>query len=92
MFVFGPLAIAYARRIWKRPVAVPPPIPAETLARLERMEQALDTVAIEVERISEGQRFVTQLMSEPRALGAGAAPVFQAKGVEQGAAQTVPRG
>jgi hypothetical protein len=32
--------------------------------RLERMEQAIDTVAIEVERISEGQRFVTRIMAE----------------------------
>jgi hypothetical protein len=32
--------------------------------RLERIEQAVDTIAIEVERISEGQRFVTRLMAE----------------------------
>jgi hypothetical protein len=31
------------------------------------MEQAIDTVAIEVERISEGQRFVTQLMAGKQA-------------------------
>lgn len=28
------------------------------------MEQALDSIAIEVERISEGQRFTTKLLSE----------------------------
>jgi hypothetical protein len=41
--------------------------PAQTSAaeaRLERMEQALDAIAIEVERISEGQRFTTKLLSE----------------------------
>jgi hypothetical protein len=30
------------------------------------MEQALEAVAIEVERISEGQRFTTRLLSEGR--------------------------
>ena len=39
-------------------------VPAEVAARLERMEQALEAVAIEVERISEGQRFTTRLLSE----------------------------
>jgi len=33
-------------------------------ARLERIEQAVDAIAIEVERISEGQRFTTKLLSE----------------------------
>jgi hypothetical protein len=33
-------------------------------ARLERMEQALDAVAVEMERVSEGQRFTTRLLSE----------------------------
>jgi hypothetical protein len=41
-----------------------PQIPSEVAARLERMEQAIDSVALEVERISEGQRFTTKLLSE----------------------------
>jgi hypothetical protein len=32
--------------------------------RLARMEQAIDTMAVEMERISEGQRFTTKLLSE----------------------------
>jgi len=32
--------------------------------RLARMEQAMESIALEVERIGEGQRFVTKLMSE----------------------------
>lgn len=32
--------------------------------RLLRMEQALDSVAVEVERISEAQRFATKLLTE----------------------------
>ena len=33
-------------------------------ARLARMEQAIDAMAVETERISEGQRFTTKLLSE----------------------------
>lgn len=33
-------------------------------ARLERIEQAVDAIAVEVERISEGQRFTTKLLSD----------------------------
>ena len=36
-------------------------------ARLERMEQAVDAIAIEIERISEGQRFTTRLLSQKQA-------------------------
>ena len=32
--------------------------------RLERVEQAVESIAVEVERISEGQRYVTKLLSE----------------------------
>ena len=33
-------------------------------ARLERLELALEAVAIEIERIGEGQRFTTKLLAE----------------------------
>ena len=33
-------------------------------ARLDRIEQAVDAIAIEMERMGEGQRFVTRLLSE----------------------------
>ena len=32
--------------------------------RLERMEQAIDAMATEVERVSEGQRFTSRLLAE----------------------------
>lgn len=32
--------------------------------RLQHLEQAIDAIAIEVERISEGQRFTTKLLAE----------------------------
>lgn len=42
--------------------------------RLARIETAVDAMSVELERIAEGQRFVTKLLSEQRpALGAGAA-------------------
>ncbi len=37
---------------------------AEIEQRLGRIEQAVDAIAIEVERVSEGQRFTTRLLSE----------------------------
>ncbi|MGI9078147.1 MAG: hypothetical protein ACR2G6_12600 [Gemmatimonadaceae bacterium] len=43
-------------------------------ARMERIEQAVDTIAIEVERISEGQRFTTKLLSERAAAPALSVP------------------
>lgn len=73
--VLLPLSIAFARRIWRRGSAVMTSIPRELAERLTRIEEAVDTMAIEVERIGEGQRFVTHLFVEngpPNALGAGA--------------------
>lgn len=42
----------------------PHPKMIATDARLERMEQAIEAMAIEIERISEGQRFMTRLLAE----------------------------
>ena len=61
-----PLARAFARRM-DRGGALPAKAGAsdpESAQRLARMEQAIDSIAIEVERISEGQRFTTKLLSE----------------------------
>jgi len=78
VFIWGPLAWAAARMMLKRStVGKPSPQILESTARLERMEQAVDSIAIEIERISEGQRFVTQLMSkrpDQAALNVGQAP------------------
>ncbi|HVF39634.1 MAG TPA: hypothetical protein VM939_07005 [Gemmatimonadaceae bacterium] len=43
-----------------------PQVPAELTARMERMEQSLDAIAVEIERISEGQRFTTKLLADAR--------------------------
>ena len=39
----------------------------ELLARVARVEQIVESTAIEIERISEGQRFTTRLLSENKA-------------------------
>ena len=68
-----PLARAYARRVEEGQTNTR--VPLEVTARLERMEQAIDSIAVEVERISEGQRFTTKLLSERAAPPApGSAP------------------
>ena len=60
-----PIIRALTRRFVDRaPVA--PAISADVENRLERIEQAVEAVAIEVERISESQRYLTKLMAEPR--------------------------
>ena len=75
LFVMSPIALSLSRLFWKRgsrKYAMPPAAPDST-ERLERIEQAVDAIAIEVERVSEGQRFVTRLLSE-RTPAIGAAP------------------
>ena len=52
-------------RIKARSRAVPPSTELKEIAeRLARMEQAIDAMAVETERISEAQRFTTKLLSE----------------------------
>jgi hypothetical protein len=61
--VLFPLARAWARRIEGRGPA-PAAVPADVTERLERIERAVESVAVEVERISEGQRFVTKVLAD----------------------------
>jgi hypothetical protein len=86
VFVLAPLAFAFARRIWKRTTAPPRPALGESTQRLERIEQAIEAVAIEVERISEGQRFVTRVLTEGNRL-----PTLTAGKREQETARTPER-
>ena len=70
-----PLIIAFSRRIWKRggSPTFGTQIPADLSDRLTRLEALGETTALEVERIGEGQRFVTRLLTEraPDAISAG---------------------
>jgi hypothetical protein len=58
-----PLIRAFTRR-WERGQVAPPPTSPDVTARLERIERAVEAVAIEVERIAEAQRFSAKLMAE----------------------------
>ncbi len=83
-----PLARAYGRWLDRRGQASSAASP-ETEQRLTRIEQAIDAVAIEVERVSEGQRYTNRSISEMRGLpapdpGAGwPLPVRDPVGVDQ---------
>ncbi|MBC7789561.1 MAG: hypothetical protein H7Z74_06425 [Anaerolineae bacterium] len=57
-----PIARALARRMDRQ--VLNPQMPADFEARLQRIENIVESTAIEVERISEGQRFATKLLSE----------------------------
>ena len=59
-----PLSVALARRIWRRSAAAVTSLPRDIADRLQRMEQAIEATAVEVERIGEGQRFITRLFAE----------------------------
>jgi hypothetical protein len=70
-------AVAYAFGQWlkhryddERPPSLPPSADA---ARVARLEIAVEALAIELERIGEGQRYTVKLLEErlPQALGPG---------------------
>lgn len=68
-FIFAvlmPISIAIARKIWRSGRQASPAQRSDEMlnARLDRLDQAVDAIAIEVERISEGQRFVTKVMTD----------------------------
>ncbi len=82
LIVLLPISVALARRIWRRNAATVTAFRREMGERLLRMEQALEATAIEVERIGEGQRFLTRLFTEAeatRSIGAGAAQPIERK-------------
>lgn len=66
MFVLGPIAFAMARSIWKRASGPKQNVvlDRDNNERLQRLESAVEAIAIEVERVSEGQRFVTKLLAD----------------------------
>lgn len=68
--VLCPLAFGISRRL-SRTRSVPRNEHVDPLAagRMERLEQAVDSIAIEVERISENQRFMTRVLVERNPAG-----------------------
>ena len=73
LFVLGPLAASLGRLMWRRSAKpAMPPGWYDAAQRLERLEQAVDTIAVEVERVSEGQRFMTKIMTQNTAAATNA--------------------
>lgn len=73
--VLLPLMIAHARRIWRKH-AVTISLTPELTQRLDAIERGVEATSIEVERIGEGQRFVTRLLAQrgeqtPASIGVG---------------------
>ena len=68
IFVVAPFTLALSWFIWKRAAAPrrsePAISEAASLHRLESLQQSVDAIAVEVERISEGQRFVTKVLND----------------------------
>jgi hypothetical protein len=62
-----PLARAFARRMDRRGETGSA---SEISPRLDRIEQAIEAIAIEVERVSEGQRYTTKAIADLRGLPA----------------------
>jgi hypothetical protein len=59
-----PISIAFARRVWRRSAHAVAALPQEIIERFTQIDQAVESIAVEVERIGEGQRFITRVLSE----------------------------
>ncbi len=76
------LAYLMWRLALRRDASAPP---RELTDRLAHLEQSIDAIAIEVERIGEGQRFLTRVLTEndtSRAPGEGGAEPIESRGRE----------
>ena len=79
IFVLAPIALAFARLMWKRATSIGrmPARDPRDAERMERLEQAVDAIAIEIERVGESQRYQARLLAEAQimpALGAAQRP------------------
>jgi len=86
LFVLAPIALAFARLMWKRATSlgrmpVRDPRDAE---RMERLEQAVDAIAIEIERVGESQRYQARLLHEAQIM-----PAMPALGAAQSPAEPI---
>lgn len=63
----------FRRRRWVPAGTTTKETPAIGAERIDRMEMAIDSIAVEMERVSENQRFMTRLMTETQLAGTIAA-------------------
>lgn len=61
-----PLLFVHLRRLWRKHSVVLSLTP-ELTQRLDSIDRAVEATAIEIERVGEGQRFVTQLLANRQA-------------------------
>lgn len=84
------LTVMFMRRVGRRRAhSTPQPASLQGEARLDRIEGAVDTIAVEIERIAENQRFMTRLMTETQ-LGASLAAVRSSTEMAKSAAAEAP--
>lgn len=76
----------HTRRIGHRDAGADSAPPAEFTDRLTHLEQSLDATAIEIERIGEGQRFMTRLFTEKSASQASGEGAADPGGIKAGEA------
>ena len=80
IFIGWPIALAFSRWLGRRGTAShqSAQLSAAVQARLDAMDRNIDTVAMEMERVSEGQRFTNKLLAER---GQMPTPEYAAAGV-----------
>lgn len=90
VLAFALLGVALWRLVWKRAQGKFARPTLDQSSRFDQLQQAVDVIALEVERISEGQRYVTKVLNEnlQPALGAGEAQHIPAKDKSAAPART----
>lgn len=68
--VLYPIARAIAKRMERSAAPAIPATNADADARLQRLEQSVEAMELELERIAEGQRYTTKLLTERLPLAA----------------------
>jgi hypothetical protein len=76
----APVMLIVVHRFLTRGSARRDPLDLDSSPRFQRLEQTVETIAMEVERIAEGQRFTTAILAERHP---GAAPRVEATPVQQ---------
>jgi hypothetical protein len=64
LFFLLPLALGLTRMMWRRSKRTEAKPAAEQDQRMERLEQAVDAIALEIERVGESQRYQQKVLAE----------------------------
>ena len=74
MIIVLGLPIVRAVIRWVERRSAPPALPPDLGARLDRIEQTVESIAVEIERVAESQRFLTRLQTDAKSIGGGQQP------------------